>query len=359
MKLQHVALAFEIEAGKEPPKEFRILRKGENSSTKGTFTFDEMSEESTKAYYKKHGPARLMLDYEHKSLDPKAPLDERKASGRFTPEWRDGELWASEIAWTKRAAAEIREGERNYFSPVLGHVDGHVRKLVNCALTNMPALDNIEPLVAASELSDEPPTGSAGQAKPDAADAAKENDDMKTMLALLGVTTEDDGVAKLNELKGAREERDELVKLTEADSFEGAKGIISAGKAASTRVKELEVLEEKRAEEARIAKLDAIIEQGRKDCKLTAAQVEWAKGQSIESLTTFLEHAPKVVLNEDDKVAQPKTKSGNGSPADGKKWEDMEPAALHNLAVSDRDAFVALHEDYKARKASGQVSKKD
>lgn len=357
MKLNYEALSIAVEEGKEPPKEFRIFKMGENPSTKGTFIYDEESARLTKKAYEGHGIARLMVDFEHKSLDKSAPIDERKAAARFAPDWRDDGLYAVQTRWTKKASAELMDGERNFISPAFGHKDGHIRELVNVALCNLPALDNLEPLVAASQVSDEPPTGNAGQVKPDAADAAKENGKMKAIMALLGATTEDEGVEKLNELKDAKSERNELVQLTGADSYESAKGVILAGVAASKRVKELEQLEEDRAERERVANLDALIETGRKECKLTAAQVDWAKTQSVESLSAFLANAPKVVPDEGDKHTQVDDAGSNGQPKhNGKAWEELSFPERHNLRLENSELYEALHEDFKARKAAGQVS---
>jgi phage I-like protein len=73
-------------------------------------------------------------------------------AGNFDLELRPDGLWATNIHWTPRAEGYLRAGEYLYFSPAFAHdADGRVTRLVNIALTNLPATFGQEPLVAASE----------------------------------------------------------------------------------------------------------------------------------------------------------------------------------------------------------------
>jgi phage I-like protein len=349
MSLKYEVLSIDVEPGKEPPKEFRLFKMGDNPSTKGTFVFDEDSVRLTKEYYEKHGPARLMVDYEHKSLDSNAPIAERKASARFSPEWRQDGLYATQVKWTPMATQEIVDGERNCFSPAFGHKDGHIRKLVNVALCNLPALDNVELLVAASELCDEPLSDVSGLG---AADAAKEIDQMKSLITLLGVETEEAGIKELTSLQSEKklleEQRDELILLSGADSFESASGTIAAGVKAIGRVKELEAIEAKREEEAKVAKLNELVEKGRSECKLSAAQEEWARTLTVDTLSAFLENAPKIIPSADEAKSQPGSTNSNGAAVlhDGKGWKDLSSAEKHNLKFAQPEVYAALRDDH-------------
>jgi hypothetical protein len=92
--------------------------------------------------YRKHG-IDLHVDYEH---------DMRIAAAWFRPEVRSDGLWAVGVKWTPRASDMLRDGEYRYTSPTFGHdADMRIERVVNVALTNLPATDNQQALMAASE----------------------------------------------------------------------------------------------------------------------------------------------------------------------------------------------------------------
>jgi hypothetical protein len=88
----------------------------------------------------------LVIDYEHQSLKGgQAP-----AAGWIKDlEVREDGLWAK-VEWTNQAEEYIRRREYRYFSPVL-RLDPESRRpqeLMNVALTNVPAIRGLTPLVA-------------------------------------------------------------------------------------------------------------------------------------------------------------------------------------------------------------------
>jgi phage I-like protein len=151
--------ALELAADGAPPSEFRIFAYGKNASDKGEFIFDEKAAKLVMAAFAKKG-SRLTMDYEHQALN--APDNGREAPNScysWTPEIRMNEagkpeLWAANAKWTEKAAAHIKAKEYLYFSPAFeteSEKSLRVARIVNMALTNIPALDNLEPLVAASQ----------------------------------------------------------------------------------------------------------------------------------------------------------------------------------------------------------------
>jgi phage I-like protein len=140
------------------PTAFRIFRAGKNTSDKGTFTFDEDSATKVMAAYERKvgdSDGALTMDYEHQSLNTILNGQPAPNSARaWRPEVRqtsDGpELWAVDVMWTSRAKTYIEEGEYQYISPVFDAPENHIERVVNLALTNIPALDGLEPLIAAS-----------------------------------------------------------------------------------------------------------------------------------------------------------------------------------------------------------------
>jgi len=135
------------------PKEFRLFRAGVNETTKGEFLFDEESCRSVGVAIVDWGND-FPVDYGHAMVDP-TPVDPAQAgiaAGWFTPRLRDGELWATEVRWTKRAAAYIAAKEYRYISPFFEvDEDRRILRFINVALTNIPATYNLTPLVPASQ----------------------------------------------------------------------------------------------------------------------------------------------------------------------------------------------------------------
>jgi phage I-like protein len=141
---------------REAPSEFRIFHYGVNQSEKGDFLFDEASAESVMEAYAKRGRP-LMMDYEHQTATNPPQIAIASAT-EFTPEIRqdaDGhpELWATQVKWTKRAREYLENGEYRLYSPLFltdKSSPPRILELRNVALTNLPALEDLEPLVAAT-----------------------------------------------------------------------------------------------------------------------------------------------------------------------------------------------------------------
>ena len=151
------SLAVVMADGDVPPSEFRIFRAGLNENANGApILFDETAAASVLAHQTKRG-LESMIDLEHLSLDDTAPNYTPDARGwcRFEVR-RDGaggpELWAVDVKWTPDGARRLAERTQRYISPVFFYdSDNRPTRLLNVALCAMPALDNLEPLVAAKE----------------------------------------------------------------------------------------------------------------------------------------------------------------------------------------------------------------
>lgn len=143
-----------------PPSELRLFRRGVNPTLKGDFTFDTTSVESVVAKAKSWG-VDLSIDYDHAMVsggffDAMDPAQRGKAAGWFKPDVRAGELWATNIKWTPRAAEAISQGEWRYVSPAFNVDDsGRITELINIAVTNIPATMNPAPLRALSRGNEE------------------------------------------------------------------------------------------------------------------------------------------------------------------------------------------------------------
>jgi phage I-like protein len=97
----------------------------------------------------------FVIDYEHQSLNTASNGKPNPAAGWFKRlEWREGDgLYVTDARWTARAAAMIKAKEYRFISPVFEYDNtGNVLGIVSAALTNIPALDGLTELAAASRV---------------------------------------------------------------------------------------------------------------------------------------------------------------------------------------------------------------
>jgi phage I-like protein len=137
-------------ADRVPPSEFKIFPMGVVSSLKGEFLFDATAAGMVMAAALDHA-VDFTIDYDHHTLHVKNGV-KAVAAGWFNLELRNDGLYAINVSWTPDADEHLRKGEYRYFSPLFNwdETSGRITSLINNALTNTPALDGQEALVAAS-----------------------------------------------------------------------------------------------------------------------------------------------------------------------------------------------------------------
>lgn len=149
-KVKLTAVELQPGADGKLPSEFRILRRGTNTTTKGDLVFDDAAARSVMAKFERHG-VEVMIDLEHLSLDQESRSFDPDARGWCQLDVRDGELWAVNVRWNEDGARRLAEKRQRYVSPVVyTDDDGRVESLLNIAITALPATDNAQPLMAAS-----------------------------------------------------------------------------------------------------------------------------------------------------------------------------------------------------------------
>lgn len=146
-----ITLAVDLES---LPTEFRLFAKGWNSTENGKFLFDDAAAKSVMAAYTKWG-IDLPIDLEHQmlELDGNAPDPAaRDARGWCKLELRDGELWACDVKWTPDGAQRLTNKTQRYISPAFESdpKTRRVLKMINIAITALPATHKTPALVAAS-----------------------------------------------------------------------------------------------------------------------------------------------------------------------------------------------------------------
>lgn len=135
--------------GPEPPEWIRILPLGEVKLGDGRkpFRVTEASLAGIVEAWRQRGND-MVIDYEHQTVrGQEAPAAGWVKEMVIKP---DG-LWGR-VEWTARAEEYLARKEYRYFSPVVELDDERVvRDLLHVALTNVPAMANLTPLVLAAD----------------------------------------------------------------------------------------------------------------------------------------------------------------------------------------------------------------
>lgn len=139
------------------PNEFRIFAAGLNPNRNGPpILFDRKAAEWVMASQAEHG-VDCMIDLEHLSLDDEAPNYDPDARGWFRIELRNNaqgepECWGHSVSWCPDGEQRLTNRTQRYLSPVYTYdAEGRPKRIVNVALCAMPSIDNMPPLVAATE----------------------------------------------------------------------------------------------------------------------------------------------------------------------------------------------------------------
>lgn len=254
-----------VGASKAPPTEFRLLKNGENRTTKGPINLTEASKAALvqKVVDDGRDQNRLSFDFNHLQVLG-SDADAGKSAGWFSIEARQDGLWVVNAEWTKTAFDGISAREWRFFSPVL-MLDPKTREptqLINVALTNLPATKDQTPLVASQTAGD-------GQ-------TPKESKLDETLVKLFGALGVSDAVgveakfvalsAEVTELKAAAGGLNSDIVALKADIAQ-------------------------RDEAAETAKRNALITALSADKKLTPAQKKWAQTLSTDQLVAYGEVA--------------------------------------------------------------------
>lgn len=102
----------------------------------------------------------LVIDYEHQTLLSSENGQPAPAAGWFSAlRWEEGVGLFATVEWTERAIAHIDAGEYKFISPVIAYdkATGAIKKLINAALTNNPAIDGMAEVVARLTAEINPP----------------------------------------------------------------------------------------------------------------------------------------------------------------------------------------------------------
>lgn len=254
---------------------------------------------------------QLVVDYEHQTLYKEKNGQPAPAAGwmrwlEFTPKGM-----FAEVEWTDKAAAAIAAKEYRYISAVFSYdTKGYVTKIFHAALTNFPALDGMDEVLAAA---------SAQILKPETEHPMKE---LLQQLFGLSEAGEEELKAALSALLAAKPKEvalsaDVFAQLAEKDSRIAAL-TAQNGKPDLTQYAPVSLVQELQNQVAALTaereadKGGELITAALTAGKLLPAQKEWAEGVlkqpgGLAFLTGFIENAQPV-------AALSGTQTGGNSP---------------------------------------------
>ncbi|HEN3402726.1 TPA: phage protease [Yersinia enterocolitica] len=292
-----------------------------------------------------------VIDYEHQTLKAAKNGQPAPASGWFkTLEWREGEgLYATGVNWTDAAAAMILKDEYLFISPVFSYnKSGHVVQILHAALTNTPALDDMDAvmLAAASVLAiNSTSEGNAGMDElleqlrwmlnlPLSATQEEVSAELMKLINRLS-NNEGTAAASVNLLQMLDQHDTQIAALTaQLDTPDPVKWV-------SVDVMHQAVSEAVTQAQANMAALasqqcDGLITAALSDGRLLPAQKAWAESlakANPDSLKSFLDKAPKIAALTQ---TQTRGKPPAGSPSAAHEEDDGEvDTAICSLLGTD------------------------
>lgn len=311
----------------EPPREFLIFPRGVMMTSKGAYLMDDKAIEMVFAAYQKHGMQKLPIDYDHGMLANKPSAETSQAAGWFVPVMKDDGLYATNVQWTPKAMQMLKEREFRHYSPAFDVEAGdeinalyqgkkvlarRISRLVNVALTNLPATREQIPLVA-NQLSRDNNTQQT------ASEATQEGNKMD-LLNLFGLDSEASIEREVTALLSAVPAARTLGDVREAFVF--AKAQAEKAVELAARVAELEAEKDATARDAIVRKLS---EEG----KAPPAIHDFLRTLSLDQIKAYGESAAPVV---DKKEVTPAARPVSLSDEDEK---------LIKLTGINREAFIA------------------
>lgn len=283
----------------------------------------------------------LVIDYEHQTLRSADNGQPAPASGWFRKvEWREGAgLYAVGVEWTANAAAMIEAKEYRFISPVFRYNKrGEVRQLLHAALTNTPALDDLDEVMLAAasrlaSLSTETETIIVDEEQ-----LAMLLAQLRWLLNLPETSTPEEVCAELQKiidgvsggqgtaaastgLLNLLTGKDEKIASLSANAYDPAKHIDLAS------FNELQTRYAALSQTSSTQELDGLITAALSDGRLLPTQEKWAKDygkQNIAGFKGWLDKAPKIAA-----LNQTQTKTFNApKPEDKVNVSQMTPEQL-------------------------------
>lgn len=229
----------------------------------------------------------IVIDFEHQTMLAAENGKPAPAAGwikRKDIKWVAGKgLVAETVNWTDEAKAFIDSGQYKYLSPVFAFSKstGNVLDIRQVALTNNPAIDGMDEVVAAA----------TAKFLPHHQEETPMDPELLKLLGLDDAATKEEVLAACTALKA---DKDTLTKQL-ADKDEA----IAAATAATpdSAMQAIAGLQQQVAAltaNQTTAEMDTLIAAAKTAGKLIPAQEDWARGLGVDKLKGYLETAPQI-----------------------------------------------------------------
>jgi len=241
----------------------------------------------------------ILIDYDHQSLLFTKNLEPLESAGTFAGadlEWREGVgLFATNVSWTAASKAHFAKDEYRFISPLFTYDagTGEVTRLISVALTDNPAIKNMQAIELAA----------ASLLKQHSISLPKKEESMnKELLALLGLSDDADDKAVLAAcaaLKQSSDKNSGLIAQIETLTTEKEALAATSGQVDVSKYVPIEVVAELQTELAALSssidsdKVTQLINDNKSKLPTPGLQA-WAGKQSLAALSAFLETAPEI-----------------------------------------------------------------
>jgi phage I-like protein len=278
------------------------------------------------------------IDYEHQSLNTLKNGQPAPAAGWFKSlAWKQGKGLFAAVEWTERAREMIAAREYRFISPVFGYdkATGAVRHLFNAALTNNPALDGMDDVLARAAA-----TYGFSHTPED-----EDSDMLSELIEILGLDPKTDSEAALSALRERLQDQ--------PAKREAGKGVASATPDPE-KFAPVALVNELRDEVATLRgnqaerEVEDVIQAALTNeagPKLLDSQLEWARElgrKDLASLKRYIEEAPAIAA-----LAGRQTAGRTSPDGAATKLGESETAVLSALGLTAEQIESIEKEDAK------------
>lgn len=287
----------------------------------------------------------LMIDYEHQTLYLEKNGQGNPAAGWIKQvEYRPNEGLFAEVAWTDKAASQIKAGEYRYISPLfIPDSNGRVVQVLNAALTNRPALHNLAEAFALSHTFNQQKQGQPMlkllQQLFDAPNATEA--EMTEKLTALSAAKGDTKVALSAVYDELKTQTAQAVALSAQVANPDPTKFVALSQMQAVQT-ELNTLKAQHAKE----KADSLITQALSDGRLLPAQKAWAENLAQTNFVALSDYLATVTPN----AALSGGMQAKDAPTDNVVALSAEELAAAKMLGMSEAEFITAHKTQKEGK---------
>lgn len=205
----------------------------------------------------------------------------------------EGEDLRFKVKWSDKAHEFLKEKIYKYFSPVIRGINNGPLRVTSVAMTNTPAINNLDAL-AASANPDTPPNDGRK------VNMSKLKNALQKLLGRDSIALDAEGEEEkiAAEIEAKASLLDEVKKILKLESSASVEEIIAALKAEAEKAASADAKQQKLDELAASAEAAAhaeLVKQGRTDGKITDSDMEYVNSLDSKALSAHLAHTGRKV----------------------------------------------------------------